>query len=70
VDRRDELDRRLGSQRTTIKVDREHDASLPQRREVMSENLDGIGKVKEDQAPYDRVKWFSVPKRPYVSLKE
>ena len=36
----------------------------------MSEDLEGVGKVKEDQATDDRIKWLGIPKCPHVCLKE
>lgn len=70
ADRRDELYGRLGSDGTTIKVDREHNAARSQRRYVMSEDVDCVGKVKEDQTADDRVKGLSVLECPHVGLNE
>ncbi len=36
----------------------------------MSEDLEGVGKVKQDQATDDRIKSLSIPKCPHVCLKE
>src|SRR4051794_11833652 len=69
-DRRDELYGRLGSDGSTIKVDREHDATRSQRRHVMSEDVDCVGKVKEDQATDDRVKGLVVLECPHVGFNE
>jgi hypothetical protein len=70
ADRRDELHGRLGSHGTAIEVDRENMATRSQSCDVMSENLASVGKVKEDQATDDRIKWLGIPKCPHVCLKE
>ena len=45
-------------------------ATRSQSCDVMSENLASVGKVKEDQATDDRIKWLGIPKCPHVCLKE
>ena len=70
ADGRDELHRRLGSHGAAVEVDRHHQTSWLQRASVVTEDLDGISKVKQDQPADDRIKRRGRLEGSHVGLQE